>query len=285
MITVTGATGHLGRLVIESLLDRGVPAGEIVAAVRQPDRAADLAGRGVQVRHADYTKPETLAGAFAGTDRLLLISSSEVGQRLAQHTNAVGAAVDAGVSLIAYTSILGADTATGPLVGEHRDTEAAIRASGLPFVLLRNSWYLENYTEHLAPALEHGAILGAARDGRVAAATRADYAEAAAAVLAAGGRPAGVYELAGDEPFTLGELAAELSRQSGKEVAYRDLPADEYTDALVAAGLPAGYAAALAGSDVALAKGELTSDSGDLSRLIGRPTTSLADAVALALKG
>ncbi|WP_239308802.1 MULTISPECIES: SDR family oxidoreductase [unclassified Frankia] len=284
MITVTGATGHLGRLVIEELLERGVPAGDVVAAVRGPEKAADLAARGVQVREADYTRPETLATALAGTDKLLLISSNEVGQRAAQHRNIVDAAVAAGVGLIAYTGILNADTTGLALATEHKATESIIRDSGLPFVFLRNGWYIENYTDNLAPALEHGVLLGAAGDGRIAGATRADFAAAAAAVLLGAGQAGAVYELGGDEPFTMTELAAEVSRQSGRTVVYQNLPAQEYTKALVDVGVPEAFASLLADSDLGIGRGELTTDSGDLRRLLGRPTTSLADAVAVAVK-
>ncbi len=284
MITVTGATGHLGRLVIEELLERGVPAGDVVAAVRGPEKAADLAARGVQVREADYTRPETLATALAGTDKLLLISSNEVGQRAAQHRNIVDAAVAAGVGLIAYTGILNADTTGLALATEHKATESIIRDSGLPFVFLRNGWYIENYTDNLAPALEHGVLLGAAGDGRIAGATRADFAAAAAAVLLGAGQAGAVYELGGDEPFTMTELAAEVSRQSGRTVVYQNLPAQEYTKALVDVGVPEAFASLLADSDLGIGRGELTTDSGDLRRLLCRPTTSLADAVAVAVK-
>lgn len=282
--TVTAASGHLGRLAVQALIDQGVPADQIVAAARTPEKIADLAALGVQVRAADYSQPETLASAFAGTEKLLLISGSEVGQRVPQHTNAINAAVDAGVKLIAYTSAPYADTTALPIAPEHKATEEVIRASGVPFVLLRNSWYFENYTENLAPALQHGALLGSAGDGRISAATRADFAAAAAAVLIGDGHEGKVYELGGDVPFTMAELAAEVTRQSGTEVAYRDLPADEYEKALVAAGVPAGYANVLAACDVEVRNGALFVDSGDLSRLIGRPTTSLADAVAAAFK-
>ncbi|WP_322755774.1 SDR family oxidoreductase [Frankia sp. Cas3] len=284
MITVTGATGHLGRLVVEELLRSGVPADEIVAAVRSPHKAADLAERGVQVREADYTKPETLATAFAGTDKLLLVSSNEVGQRVAQHRNVVDAAVQAGVSLIVYTSVLYAQTSGIALAAEHKATEDVIRASGLAYVFLRNGWYIENYTENLAPAFEHGAILGSAGAGRVSGATRADFAAAAAAVLAGEGHAGTVYELGGDQPFTLAELAAEVTAQSGKPVVYADLPVEEYTKALVGAGLPEAFAGVLSDSDLGIARGELFTDSGELSQLIGRPTTTLAEAVATALK-
>jgi NAD(P)H dehydrogenase (quinone) len=283
-ITVTAATGHLGRLTIQALLDRSVPASEIVAAVRSPEKAADLTGRGVQVREADYTKPDTLAAAFVGTEKLLLISASEMGQRLRQHTNAVNAAVAAGVSQIVYTSAPYADASDLPMAPEHKATEEVIRASGVPFVFLRNGWYFENYTENLAPALQHGTILGSARDGKISGAARADFAAAAAAVLVGDGHANKVYELGSDQPFTMAELAAEVAKQSGKEVLYNDLPEQEYAKALVGAGVPEGYATVLAACDVTITRGALFIDSGDLSRLIGRPATPLADAVAAALK-
>ncbi len=284
MLTVTGASGHLGRLVVEALLDSGVPAGGIIALARTPEKAADLTARGVQVRPADYTDPDSLRPALAGTDRLLLVSSSEVGQRVPQHQNVIRAAVDSGVGLIAYTSILNAATSSMQLAAEHQATEALIRDAGLPFTFLRNGWYLENYTENLAPALQFGAILGAAGDGVVAAAARADYAAAAAAVLAGEGHAGRSYELGGDQAFTLTQLAAEVSARSGTAVAYRDLTAEEYAKALIDAGLPAGYAEILANSDLGIARGELSTASRDLSRLIGRPTVTMAAAVAQALR-
>jgi NAD(P)H dehydrogenase (quinone) len=283
-ITVTAATGHLGRLAVQALLDRGVPAGDIVAAVRSPEKAADLAALGVQVREADYSKPETLASALAGTEKLLLISGSEVGQRIEQHTNVVNAAVAAGVSLIAYTSAARADDTDLPVAPDHKATEEIIRASGVPFVFLRNGWYFENYTENLTPALQFGAILGSAREGRISAATRADYAAAAAAVLTTEGHDNKVYELGGDHAFTMTDLAAEVAKQSGKEVSYRDLPFAEYAQALVGFGIPEPYAQMLAGCDVSVSNGALYIDTGDLSTLIGRPTTPLVDAISAALK-
>jgi NAD(P)H dehydrogenase (quinone) len=283
MITVTAATGSLGRLVVEDLLQRGVPADQIVAAVRNPDKATDLADRGVQVREADYSRPETLAPAFAGTDRLLLVSGSEVGQRLAQHTNVVRAALDAEVELIAYTSILRADTNSTKLAEEHRTTEAMIRESGLPFVFLRNGWYIENTTDNLATAFQFGTIAGSAGDGRISGATRADFAAAAAVVLTSAGHDGNVYELGGT-PYTMTELAAEVTTQSGKPVTYQDLPADAYTQVLLGAGLPAPFADLLVDSDLGIAGGELFTTSTDLERLIGRPSTPLADAVAAAVK-
>ena len=283
MIIVTGATGQLGRLVIDGLLDAGVPADGIVAAVRSPQKAADLTARGVEVREADYNRPETLASAFAGASKVLLISSSEVGQRVEQHRNAVAAAAASGAQLLAYTSILAADRSAMQLAGEHRATEELVQAAGLPYTLLRNGWYVENYTGNLATALAHGSVLGSAGEGRVAAATRADFAAAAVAVLTTDGHQNRIYELGSDEAFTLGEYAAELTRQTGKPIGYVDLSAADYTAALAGAGLPEPFAALLADSDLGIARGELTTDSGDLSRLIGRPTTPLADAVKLAL--
>lgn len=284
MITVTGASGHLGRLAIEALLDRGVAAGDVTAVARTAAKAASLGAR-VRVRHGDYSKPETLADALAGTTTLVLVSSSEVGQRAAQHANVINAAVAAGVSRILYTSFLNADTTGAALADEHKATEAAIRASGLAYTLLRNGWYTENYTENLAPAFQSGTLYGAAGEGRVAAATRADYAAAIAVAATGPGHDGKAYELAGDKPFTMTELAAEVSAQSGRQITYTSLPAEEYAKALIQAGLPEPYAAILADSDLAVERGDLTTTSTDLRELIGRPTTSLADAVAQALKG
>lgn len=285
MIAVTGATGHLGRLVIERLLDGGSDAGGIVALARSPEKASGLSARGVQVRSTDYTQPDSLGPALAGVETLLLVSASEVGQRITQHRNVVDAARAAGVRTLAYTSILNADSSGMMLAAEHQATEEMIRASGIPFVFLRNGWYLENYTENLAPALEHGALLGSADGGRVSAASRADYAAAAVAVLTGSGHENQVYELGGDEAFTLPELASEVSRQSGRPVEYRDLPEAEYASALIGMGVPEAVARMLADSDRGIARGELFTDSGDLRRLIGRATTSMLTAVAAALRG
>ena len=282
MIVVTGATGQLGKLVVEELL-KTVPASEIVAAVRNPQNAEDLTAKGVQVRQADYANPASLATAFAGADKVLLISSSEVGQRVAQHQAVIDAAQEAGVKLLAYTSILNADSSKLLLSEEHKATEAYLRNSGVPFTLLRNGWYTENHTGSLPAAVEHGVVLGAAKGGRFATATRAEYAAAAAAVLTGKGHENKVYELGGDEPYTLAELAAEVARQTGKTVVYKDLPQADYAKALVGFGLPEGLASAIADADVGASRGELTTQSHDLSKLIGRPATSLKQAVAAAL--
>jgi NAD(P)H dehydrogenase (quinone) len=283
MIAVTGATGHLGRIVVDQLLHR-VPAGQLVAAVRNPHKASDLAGRGVQVRRADYDVPETLADAFQGVDKLLLISASEIGKRARQHEAAIAAAKQAGVKSIVYTSLLRADTSSISLAGEHSATERAIREAGIPTVILRNGWYFENYTENLGSALQHGVLLGAAKDGRIAAAARADYAAAAVAVLTTPGHEGRVYELAGDESFSMRELAAEVARQAGKLVAYRDLPPAELGEALRGFGLPAPVVDMLVSADEGIARGELDDRDRELSRLIGRPTTTLRQAVAAALE-
>ena len=281
-ILVTGASGHLGRLVVESLLERGVPAQDVVATARDLDSIADLAEKGVVVRRADYTDPVSLKDAFAGVDKALLVSSSEIGQRAGQHRNVIDAAADAAVSLLAYTSIAKADSTSILLAGEHQETEQYLLASGLPVAILRNNWYIENYTGQIATALEHGAVLGAAGEGRVSAATRADYAAAAAAVLTLDNQAGTVYELGGT-PFALAEYAAELSTQTGTPVVYQDLPTDEYAAVLVNAGLPDAVAAVYADSDRGIKAGDLLVDSGHLERLIGRPTTPLADAIATQL--
>lgn len=282
MIVITAATGKLGHHVVDALLEK-VPASQIAVAVRNVDKARDFAARGVQVRHADYAKPETLRTAFAGADKLLLISSSEVGQRAVQHKAAIAAAIEAGVKLIAYTSILRADASSLGLAAEHKATEEAIRASGIPYVFLRNGWYIENYTENLGSALQHGAMMGSAKDGRIAAATRRDFAEAAVAVLTGEGHANKSYELAGDERFTMTELAAVVAELSHKPVAYHDMPFEAYRDALLGFGLPAPFAELLADSDVGISKGQLDDATGDLRRLIGHPTTPLRTAVRAAL--
>ncbi|TGE23766.1 SDR family oxidoreductase [Hymenobacter aquaticus] len=279
-IAITGATGQLGRLVIEKLKAR-VPAAQIVALVRNPAKAADL---GVEAREADYTQPAALEAALAGVDTLLLISSSEVGQRATQHRNVIEAAKKAGVKRIAYTSLLHADSSPLSLAEEHRATEADVKASGIPYTLLRNGWYTENYTGSVHGAVAGGAFLGSAKDGLISSATRADFAEAAVAVLTGTGHEGQTYELAGDDSYTLTELAAEISRQTGKDIPYKDLPVADYAAVLSSFGIPEGFAHGLASWDADAATGALFDDSRQLSRLIGRPTTPLSTAVAAALK-
>lgn len=283
MYAITGATGQLGRLVIEELL-KSVPGSRIIAAARNPANAQDLAERGVVVREADYARPETLASAFKGVEKLILISSSEVNGRLPLHRAVIDAAKKAGVSLLAYTSMLHADSSTAQLAVEHRQTEEAIAASGLPAVILRNGWYTENHLYALSAALEHGAFVGSAKYGRFSSAARKDYAAAAAAVLTKGSHAGEIYELAADQAFTLAELAAEVSRQSGKPVVYNDLPEQDYAKLLVDFGLPADLAALLADADAAASRGALFDDGGVLSTLIGRPSIPMKDLVALALR-
>jgi NAD(P)H dehydrogenase (quinone) len=279
-IAITGATGQLGRLVVNTLKGKA-PATDIVALVRSPAKAADL---GVAAREADYAKPETLDRALAGIDTLLLISSSEIGQRATQHRNVIDAAKKAGVKRIVYTSLLHADTSPLSLADEHRATEADLKASGVPYTILRNGWYTENYTGSIGGALAGGAYIGSAGNGKIASAPRADYAEAAVAVLTGTGHESKTYELAGDDAYTLTDLAAEISRQTGKTIPYKNLPEAEYAAALASFGLPEGFARALAGWNVAASKGALFDDGRQLSTLISRPTTPLSTAVADALK-
>jgi len=279
---VTGATGHLGALVVEALLERGVPASDVVAVARTPQKAAALADRGVTVREGDYSKPETLATALAGVDVLLLVSGSEVGQRVPQHAAVIEAAKAASVGRIAYTSVTRADTSALVLAPEHKATEELVRASGLPFTVLRNNWYIENYTGGLADHLSRGGIVGAAGDGRIAAATRADFAAAAAAVLTGDGHAGATYELAGT-PFTLKELTAVITDVSGTTVGYDDVTGAELVAILQGAGLDEGTAGFVAALDEGIARGDLDIDSDDLPRLLGRPVTPLADAVRAAL--
>jgi NAD(P)H dehydrogenase (quinone) len=282
MIAITGATGQLGRLVIDHLLNR-LRADQVVAIVRDPVKAADLAGRGITVRQADYDDPATLEAALSGVEKLLLISSNEVGRRLSQHRNVIDAAKAAGVKFVNYTSVLHADRSLLGLAEEHRQTEAYLESSGLSFALLRNGWYTENYTASIPSALTLGALVGSAGDGRISSAARADYAEAAAIVLASPVEPGQIFELAGDEAYTLSELAAEISRQSGKEIPYRDLPEAEYRQLLIQAGLPEHVAALLADSDAAASRDALFDDGRLLAKLLGRPTTSLSESVREAL--
>lgn len=282
-IVVTGATGHLGRHVVEQLLEK-VPADQVTAVVRTPEKAADFADRGVKLVVADYNAPETFDTVFAAGDKVLLISGNEFDKgRVEQHKVVIEAAKAAGVALLAYTSAPG--TLSAALADDHRGTETALLASGLPYALLRNGWYHENYTENLAPVLEHNAVVAAAGDGRISSATRADYAAAAVAVLTGEGHENQTYELGGDEAWSLAEYAAELSRQTGKEIAYNNVPGEVLTGILTGAGLPEPFAAILVGVDASIEKGELVVATGDLSRLAGRPTTPISESIAVALKG
>jgi NAD(P)H dehydrogenase (quinone) len=278
MIAITGATGQLGALAVEALL-KTVPAHDIVAIVRNPAKAEALTQQGVVVRQGDYNDEAALTAALAGVDKLLLVSSSEVGQRTAQHRNVINAARAAGVKFIAYTSLLHADNSPLGLHVEHVETEKLLAESGIPFALLRNGWYSENYLASAPAALAHGVFIGAAGEGKIASATRADYAAAAARVVSEDGHAGKVYELAGDNAWTLSELAAELSKQSGKTVVYQNLSEADFAAALKGVGLPEAFANLLADSDTGASKGGLFDDSHTLSKLIGRPTTPLAESV------
>ena len=278
-IAITGATGQLGRLVIQGLQSANA-AHDVVALVRSPEKAAGL---GVDARAFDYEQVGGLAPALAGVDTLLLISSSEVGKRAGQHRNVIEAAKLTRVGRIVYTSLLHAERSPLSLAPEHRETEAIIRESGIPFTILRNGWYTENYTASIGGALASGAFIGSARDGRISSASRADYAAAAVTALTSAQHVNATYELAGDTAWTLADLAAEISRQSGRTIPYRDLPEGEYAEALAGFGVPAGFAAMIAGWDVAAAEGALFDDSRRLSTLIGRQTTTLAESVTAAL--
>lgn len=278
MIAITGATGQLGQHVIESLL-KTVPASQIVAIVRNPAKATALSQQGITVRQADYSDEAAFTTALQGIDKLLLISSSEVGQRAPQHRNVINAAKAAHVKFIAYTSLLHADTSPLGLADEHVATEQMLAESGIAYALLRNGWYTENYLASAPAALEHGVFIGAADEGKIASATRADYAAAAARVISEDGHAGKTYELAGDAGWPLSQLAAELAKQSGKKVVYQNLSEADFAAALKGVGLPAGLADMLADSDTGASKGGLFDDSHTLSKLIGRPTTSLADSV------
>jgi NAD(P)H dehydrogenase (quinone) len=275
---ITGATGKLGRLTISALLDQGVPGASIVALARSTPRAADLASSGIQVRAADYDQPQTLPAALEGVDVLLLISAPQVGKRLPQHRAVIDAAAAVGVQRIAYTSVLHADTTDLVLAPDHAATEQLLRDSGLSTTVLRNGWYIENYTDKLPQYLASGEILNATDGGRVAAATRADYAQAAAVTLTGAGHEGRVYELGGPA-FTMAELAATITHVTGTNVASHDVSAPELQAALEATGIPAATAAFVSALDQATARGELDTDPAALSELIRRPTTTLETAL------
>lgn len=284
MYAVTGATGQLGRLVIAALLKR-VPPGKIIALARDPVKAANLLGLGVQLRPFDYDAPDRLVVSLEGVTRLLFISSDTPDTRLEQHRAVIDAAAHASPELLAYTSILHADTNPISLAETHRETERMIVASGLRHAILRNGWYIENYLIGADAAIEHGTLLGSTGDGAISAATRVDYAEAAAAVLTGDVSADRVYELAGDEAFTLSDVAAVLSEAADRPVAYKDLPEAGYRAALIGAGVPASFAASLAEYSAGAAGGTLADDSRTLSGLIGRPTETMRDVLLRALRG
>lgn len=280
MIVVTGTSGKLGRLVVGALLE-STPPERVVAVARDPNKVADLAARGVVVRRGDYDQPETLRSAFEGAERLVFISGSEVGKRIAQHAAVIDAAKRARVAHVAYTSIVRADRNRMRLATEHLATEKALFSSELPYTILRNGWYIENYTENLAPALAHGTWLGAAGDGRISAAPREDYARALVAVITApSAHVSRVYELGGDTAFSMTELARALSEWAGRTIGYTNLTQEAYAAALIQAGVPAPFAETLADCDAGVARGELEVTSGHLHQLLGRDTTPLAKVLA-----
>ncbi|MFE5028858.1 SDR family oxidoreductase [Streptomyces sp. NPDC056656] len=285
MIVVTGATGRFGRQVIKHLLDRGVPAGRIAAAVRAPAKAAGLAALGIEIRLSDYGRPETLLAAFAGADKVLLVSSTGPDKtRIEQHRAAIDAVRASGVGLMAYTSVTSAPSNPMGLARVHRATEQAIVDSGLPAVLLRNGWYTENHTAALPGAIGRGTLAGSAGAGRIASATRADLAEAAAVVLTLDDQAGKIYDLTGDTAWSMPELAAEGAAQSGTPLTYTDLPAGQYRQILHQAGLPDHTADLIVDADVQISHGALAHVTNDLSRLLGRSTTQLSAAVAQALE-
>ncbi len=279
-IAVTGATGQLGRLVVEQLKGRS-SADNIVALVRTPEKALDL---GVNARDFDYNQTEGLEEALNGVDTLLLISGSEVGQRATQHSNVIEAAKKAGIKWIVYTSLLHADTSTLSLAGEHLATEKMLKESGVEHTILRNGWYTENYTGSIDGALAGGAFIGSAGDGKISSAARADFAEAAAVVLSDESHKGKVYELAGDDSYTLSDLAEEISKQTGKDIPYKNLAEADYASALKSFGIPEAFAGAIASWDVSASKGDLFDDSKQLSKLIGRATTPMVETVKVTLK-
>lgn len=283
MIAVTGATGHLGRLVVESLLERGTAADQVVAAVRTPAKAADLAARGVVVREADYSRPETLEAAFEGVDTLLLVSSSEVGQRVPQHVAVIDAAKAAGVGRVVYTSVLHADTSSLVLAPDHKATEEHLAQSGLATTILRNSWYIENYVQSVQQARETGEILASVGDGRIASATRAEYAEAAAVVLLDEAHAGKVYELTGDVAWTHDELAAAASEVLGREVSYHRVSSEEHAAVLAGFGLDEGTVGFVVALDGNIRDGQLAAVTDDLSTLLGRPTLGLVESLRAAV--
>ena len=283
MIAVTGANGNLGQIVIQELLKTKANK-SIVAIVRNPEKADTLQKQGVQIRLGDYDNFESMHKSLLGVESLLLISSSEIGKRAEQHQKVINAAKEAGVKNIVYTSILNAQNSKLKLALEHQITENQVIESGLSYSILRNGWYLENHTENLDSALQFGQIMGAAGDGKFSSASRADFALAAANVLSQPVQKNKIYELAGEDSFSLKDLAKELSLQTAKKIEYKDLSEEDYKNALIGFGLAPAFADILADSDHGAKLGQLESHSKDLHELIGRKTTSLSEAIRIALK-
>ncbi len=281
-IAITGATGQLGNLVIEQLLQL-TAAQNIVALVRNIDKAEHFKAQGIELREFDYDRPETLVPALSGVDKLLLISANEIGRRTPQHQAVIDAAKVASVPYLAYTSLLRANTSPLGLAQEHRETEKLIQDSGLRYTFLRNNWYSENYLAGVAHTIEIGTLFGAAQDGRISSASRIDYAEAAAKVLTSTGHDNQTYELAGSQSFSLSELATLIGQAASKTINYQNLSAEEYTQGLIQASLPAGLVEVIVDADIQTIQGAMYSDSQDLEQLIGRKTTNIQDAIKAAL--
>ena len=281
-IAITGATGQLGNLVIEQLLQL-TAAQNIIALVRNIDKAEHFKAQGIELREFDYDRPETLVPALSGVDKLLLISANEIGRRTLQHKAVIDAAKVAGVPYLAYTSLLRADTSPLGLAQEHRETEKLIQDSGLRYTFLRNNWYSENYLAGVAHTIEIGTLFGAAQDGRISSASRIDYAEAAARVLTSTVHDNQTYELAGSQSFSLSELATLIGQAASKTINYQNLSAEEYTQGLIQASLPAGLVEVIVDADIQTIQGAMYSDSQDLEQLIGRKTTNIQDAIKAAL--
>lgn len=279
-IAITGATGQLGKLVIDALLERGADPAQLIAIGRSEEKLAPLTGKGLETRVADYNVQPDLVSALEGVDKLLLISSSEVGQRVAQHENIINAAKQVDVSLIAYTSIANAMTGGMELAEEHIATERLLAGSGIGYVLLRNGWYIENYTDQLMGYLNSGVILGAAGEGKISAAARADFAEAAAAVLLSDEEQNGkIYELGSDKPFTLNQLAGAVGAAAGQDVAYQEVDPEQLKKIYADAGVPGPFAHILVDTDVRIREGALEVSTGDLAKLIGRAPASLGKVI------
>ncbi|WP_296280102.1 SDR family oxidoreductase [uncultured Acinetobacter sp.] len=277
-IAITGATGQLGELVIQNLL-KSTKAENIVALVRNVEKAQSLKQQGVELRLFNYDQPETLVPALEGIDKLLLISANEIGRRTPQHQAVIQAAISANVPYIAYTSLLNAPTSLLGLAQEHRETEALILQSGLKYTFLRNNWYNDNYLVNVQHTAETGILYGSTQDGKISSASRLDYAEAAATVLSTKGHENKIYELAGSTSFTLADLASYIANASGKALDYQNISAEDYTQALTAAGLPSALINVIVDADIQTTKGAMFSDSKDLERLIGRKTTPIQDQV------
>lgn len=279
MIALTGASGQLGHLVIEELVNEGIPLNEIMAVARSTDKLANLQEKGLNVRYADYEKPETIKKALNGATRLLLISASEVGKRFKQHKNVIDMAKESTVEFIAYTSILKADSSPLSLAKEHRETEDYLKSASIPYTFLRNGWYSENYTQFIGAALEFGHVSGCAGDAKFSCAERRDYALAAAKVLASKNHAGKTYELAGDTAFKLSDFAKMISEQAGRNISYENISQDEFAALMQKAGLPPLLAKALADAEIGASKGALFDDSKQLSSLIGRPTTPILESI------